>query len=136
MKDQINLSLWEIEDLHLSLLEVKDDPHQLSLKDREEALSLEGQEVQPRVILGDQEGLTQINLKGREDQLQIMSLVQEDFCHSHLKNGEGIHHPDLPTREVQRQFSLEDQEDLHLQCFQKKMNLPLLGFISRVNHKA
>lgn len=136
MKDQISLSLWETEDLRLSLLEVRDDPHQLSLKGQEEALSLEGQEVQPRVILGDQEGLTQINLKGREDQLQIMCLVQEGFCHSRLKNGEGIHHPDLPTREVQHQFSLEDQEDPHLQCFQKKMNLPLLGFISKVSHKA
>lgn len=132
MKDQIHLSLWETEVLRLFLLEVKDDPHQLSLKDREEALSLEGQEVQPRVILGDQEGLTQINLKGREVQLQIIYLVQEDFCHSHLKNGEGVHHPDLPTREVQHRFSLEDQEEPHLHCFQKKMNL--LDFISKVSH--
>lgn len=132
MKDQIPLSLWETEDLHLFLLEVKDDLHQVSLKDREEALSLEGQEVQLQVILGDQEGLTQINLKGREVQLQIICLAQGDFCHSHMKNGEGAHHPDFPTREVQHHISLEDQEEAHLQCFQKKMNL--LDFITRVSH--
>ena len=131
MKDLINRSLWETEDLFL--LEVKDDLHQLSLRDREEALSLEGQEVQPLVILGDQEGLTQINLKGREVQLQIMDLAQEDFCHSHLKNGEGAPHPDLPTREVQHHLSMEDQEDPRLHCFQSKMNL-LLDFISKVSH--
>ena len=134
MKDQIHLSSWETEDLRLFLLEVKDDPHQPNLKDREEALSLEGQEAQPQVILGDQEGLTQTNLTGREAQLQIMYLVQEDFCHSHLKNAEGVHHPDLPTREVQHRFSLEDQEEPHLPCFQKKTNLLLLGFISKVSH--
>ena len=113
MKDLINLSLWETEDLFL--LEVKDDLHQ------------------PLVILGDQEGLTQINLKGREVQLQIMDLAQEDFCHSHLKNGEGAPHPDLPTREVQHHLSMEDQEDPRLHCFQSKMNL-LLDFISKVSH--
>lgn len=133
MKAQIPPSLWETEDLHLFLLEVKDDPHQVSLKDREEALSLEGQEVQPQVILGDQEDLTQINLKGREVQLQITCLVQGDFCHSHMKNVEGAHHPDFPTREVQDHISLEDQEEAHLQCFRKKMN-PLLDFITRVSH--
>lgn len=135
MKDLINLSLWETEDLRLFLLEVKGDPHQLSLKDREEVRSSEGLEVQPLVILGDQGGLTQINLKGKEVQLQTIYLAHEDFCHSHLKNGEeGVHHPGLPTREVQHRFSLEDQEEPHLQCFQNKMNLPLPDFISKVSH--
>lgn len=129
--DLINLSLWETEDLFL--LEVKDDLHQLSLRDREEALSLEGQEVQPLVILGDQEGLTPINLKGKEVQLLITDLDQEDFCHSHLKNGEGVPRPDLPTRGVQHHLSMEDQEDPRLLCFQSKTNL-LLDFISKVSH--